>query len=376
VTSTTPETRQREVLRQAGVALHDRLVVLWEVTTDGRLGTVVTSVVDPPQQATELDRDTTLGRWGVPIVAGSRWVGTRVDTRWCIAPVRTQPPAPPPGGIERRSRERLTLELAGLCVGLLDAQPGPHQRLPPDQALWELSRHPSVIAHEVGNPLTVALGNVGLSVESVKRATGLDPTFRATLLEDLAHATGGIEQATEYLRAIQSPPPGISGRLHRFDAVAVIRSCVTLERPLARKAGIQLASTAAAESVFLYGDPNALYQIATNLIRNAVHASQASKRPVVVQVDLAGDAIRLTVRDEGSGIAPADLPRLFDPGFTTKPRGSGSGMGLTVVREITEKMFGGKVTVESAVGVGTEVAVHLPIPPQRQSTGDVRPRLD
>src|SRR5437899_12031933 len=53
---------------------------------------------------------------------GSRWIGSRAapEGAWVIAPVRLRPPAPPPDGRERRSRERLTLELAGLCLGLLD----------------------------------------------------------------------------------------------------------------------------------------------------------------------------------------------------------------------------------------------------------------
>ncbi|MGH7754511.1 MAG: hypothetical protein ACREN5_17030, partial [Gemmatimonadales bacterium] len=261
--------RHHEVLRQASVALHDRVVVVWEVTPQANVTPVAASLPDPPPQATALDFDGTLGRWGIPLVAGSRWIGCHLDQRWCVAPVRVEPPAPPPGGVERRSRERLTLELAGLCVGLLEAQPGPHQRLPPAEALWQLSRQPSVIGHEVGNPLTVALGNVELALQAVRGAAGLDPMFRNSLVEDLTDAVQGIHQATEYLRAIQQPPPGVSGRLHRFEAVAVIRSSVTLERPLARNAGVDLRLEAQADAVFLFGDPNALYQVVTNLVRNA-----------------------------------------------------------------------------------------------------------
>jgi len=71
------------------------------------------------------------------------------------------------------------------------------------------------------------------------------------------------------------------------------------------------------------------------------------------------------VRDEGAGIRPQDLDRIFEPGFTTKPFGEGSGMGLVVVQSVVRNMFAGSVAVDSTVGTGTTVTVTLPIPAQR-----------
>jgi two-component system NtrC family sensor kinase len=117
--------------------------------------------------------------------------------------------------------------------------------------------------------------------------------------------------------------------------------------------------------VFLQGDPNALYQVLTNLIRNAVSASQERRTPVVVTLGQAGDTLRLAVKDDGVGIAAENLERIFEPGFTTQAFGSGSGTGLTVVRQITEEMFRGRVEVDSALRRGTTFKVTLPIPRQR-----------
>jgi signal transduction histidine kinase len=69
------------------------------------------------------------------------------------------------------------------------------------------------------------------------------------------------------------------------------------------------------------------------------------------------------------GIAREHQDRIFEAGFTTKPPGSGSGMGLAVVREITEHMFGGTVRVESEEGAGSSFVLVLPIPPQRAGRG-------
>ncbi len=374
MTATEPSSeraRRREVVRQAGVALQGRVVTLWEVSPEAEVIPLVSSVPDPPYHATKLDLDATLRRWGTPIIQRSRWVGCPLDEtgRWCVAPVRTQPAAPPPEGVERRSRERITLELAGLCLGLIDRAPGASPgRLPESEALLELSRHPSVIAHEVASPLSAALVSVDLCLDAVRTAEPLDPTLRAELVGELANVAQHIDRAVAFLRSIQDRARGALARSERFDAVQVVRSCVTLERPLARRQAVALNLDSSVNSVYLQGDPNALYQVLTNLIRNAVAASQGRKA-VGVGLAQGGGVLRLTVRDQGAGIASEHLERIFEPGFTTKAFGAGSGMGLTVVRQITHDMFGGTVQVESLLGQGSVFTVALPISPQRAPAG-------
>lgn len=347
--------------------LQGRTVTLWEVSQRADVVPVLTSAISPSYHDTALDLDGTLRRWSAPIIQGSRWVGCRLhEGVWCVAPVRTQPPAPPPSGVERRSRERLTLELAGLCLGLLDQPAGATRpRLPEPDALAELARQPSVIAHEVANPLTAALAGLDLTLERVRAATTLAPGLRDELLEDLGGVGESMEQAIAFLRSIQDRARGGLARSERFDAAQVVRSCVTLERPLARKRGVALQGVVSVSGVFLQGDPNALYQVITNLIRNAVAASRERQAPVVVTLEQSGAALNLSVRDEGVGIAPEHRDRIFEPGFTTQAFGSGSGTGLTVVRQLTQEMFQGEVTVDSTVGRGTTFRIELPIPPQR-----------
>src|SRR5213083_3730138 len=359
---------RREVLRAASVALQGRAVTLWEVSSRAEVTAVMTSATSSQSPDTRLDLDSTLHRWGAPIIQGSRWVGCRLDDTgpWCVAPVRRQPAAPPPDGIERRSPERITLELAGLCLGLVDQPPVVSRpRLTEPDALAELVRQPSVIAHEVANPLTAALASLDLSLDLIRTTESLTPGFRADLLQELAGVGEGMEQAIQFLRSIQDRARGGLARSERFDAAQVVRSCVALERPLARKRGIALQGVIAVSGVFLHGDPNALYQVLTNLIRNAVSASRERKTPVVVTLGQVGETLRLAVRDDGVGIAAEHLERIFEPGFTTQAFGSGSGTGLLVVRQITQEMFGGSIRVESTVRRGTTFELSLPIPTQR-----------
>ena len=359
---------RREVLREASIALQGRAVTLWEVSSRAEVIPVMTTAPTSQSGDTRLDLDSTLHHWGAPIIQGSRWVGCRLDDAgpWCVAPVRRQPAAPPPDGIERRSRERITLELAGLCLGLVDQAPVVSRpRLTEPDALAELVRQPSVIAHEVANPLTAALASLDLSLDLIRTAESLAPSFRAELLSELAGVGEGMDQAIQFLRSIQDRARGGLARSERFDAANVVRSCVALERPLALKRSITLQGVIAVSGVFLQGDPNALYQVLTNLIRNAVSASRERNAPVVVTLGQVGEALRMTVQDQGVGIAGEHLERIFEPGFTTQEFGSGSGTGLLVVRQITQDMFGGSVKVDSAVGRGSTFEITLPIPAQR-----------
>src|SRR5438094_5731634 len=219
---------RREVLREASIALQGRAVTLWEVSSRAEVIPVMTTAPTSQSGDTRLDLDSTLHHWGAPIIQGSRWVGCRLDHAgpWCVAPVRRQPAAPPPDGVERRSRERITLELAGLCLGLVD-QPTPppnRHRLTEPDALAELIRQPSVIAHEVANPLTAALASLDLSRELVRAADALEPSFKGELLEELGGVSEGMEQAIEFLRSIQDRARGALARSERFDAAQVARS--------------------------------------------------------------------------------------------------------------------------------------------------------
>jgi len=139
---------------------------------------------------------------------------------------------------------------------------------------------------------------------------------------------------------------------------------------MARKHSVALQDHIGTGGVFLQGEANALYQVLTNLIRNAVRASQHRRVPVTITLQRSDQDLRLIVEDQGMGIPPQQLPRIFDPGFTTQEFGSGSGMGLSVVRQLTEDMFGGRVEVVSTPGAGSTFTIVLPIPPQRTTERD------
>jgi len=369
---TQPETfveGRREILRQASIALGGRPVTVWEVSARAELEPQASSEPAPTHHTTKLDVDATLRRWNIAIVQGSRWVGCQgaADGFWVVAPVRARPPAPPPEGRERRSRERLTLELAGLCLGLLDRrEPTPgHPPAARSDPLNDITTLPGIIAHELSNPLTAARAGLHLAMESLGRWTEVAAGRRLELLDELGQVVEDIDRSASFLRAVKDRARGALARSERFDAVRVVRSCCTLESRVLKEKKIPLEFDSTLEVVYLNGDPNALYDLLVNLIRNAADASAARPAPIRVGLTQVGNAVRLSVRDEGAGIRPQDLDRIFEPGFTTKPFGEGSGMGLVVVQSVVRNMFAGSVAVDSTVGTGTTVTVTLPIPAQR-----------
>ena len=114
-----------EVLRRAAIALDGHRVGVWQANARGRLDLLATSSREDLASADAHQVEATLRQMGQLSRArptARRWVATPLSGGWCVAPVRTEPPQPSPTGAERRGRERMTLELAGVCIGLLGEQ--------------------------------------------------------------------------------------------------------------------------------------------------------------------------------------------------------------------------------------------------------------
>jgi two-component system NtrC family sensor kinase len=106
---------------------------------------------------------------------------------------------------------------------------------------------------------------------------------------------------------------------------------------------------------------NSMQQVLLNLISNALDAlMESQKKEIHIEVYREDDFIQLIVTDSGCGLAPENLEKIYDPFYTTKPIGQGTGLGLTTSRSIIES-HGGAITCESKLGVGTTFKILLPI---------------
>ena len=114
----------------------------------------------------------------------------------------------------------------------------------------------------------------------------------------------------------------------------------------------------------LYVVSDHIVQVLMNLLINAADAleGQIDRRPAIcVASAIDGQFVVVTVADNGPGIASQDLPRVFDPHFTTKPPGRGSGLGLSLCRSLVEQ-DGGTIAIDSKYGQGATARITLPVP--------------
>jgi two-component system, NtrC family, sensor kinase len=105
--------------------------------------------------------------------------------------------------------------------------------------------------------------------------------------------------------------------------------------------------------------PQQVNQVFMNLLLNAAQAMPEGGT-IRIRTELAGDGVRVTVADNGRGIAPEDLDRIFEPGFTTKDARVGMGLGLLITRQIVEG-HSGRISIDSEPGTGSAFTVYLPL---------------
>jgi signal transduction histidine kinase len=112
----------------------------------------------------------------------------------------------------------------------------------------------------------------------------------------------------------------------------------------------------AAEDIEMKADQHLIEQVFVNLFTNAIHAMDGSGS-LTVSASRADGVVKITVSDTGPGIPEKDIPRIFDPFFSTKHKGTG--LGLAIVYNIIQKHYG-KITVASSPGKGATFTILLP----------------
>ena len=110
--------------------------------------------------------------------------------------------------------------------------------------------------------------------------------------------------------------------------------------------------------------PGKVNQVFMNILTNAVQATIAKKgdgeRIVSIATHIAGDHVIISIKDNGIGMSPEVKTRIYDPFFTTKPVGEGTGLGMAIVYGIIEDHHG-SIDIDSTPGIGTEFRIALPI---------------
>jgi two-component system NtrC family sensor kinase len=131
-----------------------------------------------------------------------------------------------------------------------------------------------------------------------------------------------------------------------------------------RYANVQIETHLDSELPLVFASSTELQQVLLNLLNNSVDAMGSSGGHIQITTALRDQNIVIQIADNGIGIAKANLSRIFDPFYTTKPVGKGTGLGLSICYGIIKKM-GGNIEVQSVKGEGTTFSIHLPVDNKR-----------
>lgn len=218
------------------------------------------------------------------------------------------------------------------------------------QKLAALGRLTSGVAHEVKNPLNA----MRIHLELLKtRLADAQPAARENL-DVIAQEIQRLDRVVQgFLKFVR--PQDL--HLGPVDVSALLGEVGRLMAPEAARAGTRIALDVAPELPPVAGDVELLQQACTNLVTNAIQALPNGGTVTLAACRGGDGAIEVRVSDEGVGIPPEDVDRIFRLYYTTKPQGSG--IGLSMVYRIVQ-MHDGRIDVESAVGRGTVMIVTLP----------------
>ena len=194
----------------------------------------------------------------------------------------------------------------------------------------------SGVAHELNNPLQAILG----TVELLER----QPNLPAEALEEVGFVKTQSGRAREIIRNLSRFSSQQSGPPQRVDLHDVVAEVAQLRRTSLLNSGITL-DVDARPSRPVQANFTEVEQVTLNFVINAQQAIEAAGRGrgrIAVRVVDSGRRVRLEVQDDGPGVVPQDEPKLFQPFFTTKPVGQGTGLGLSVSYGIIES-YGGTI---------------------------------
>jgi PAS domain S-box-containing protein len=224
----------------------------------------------------------------------------------------------------------------------------------------ELERHreefAAMVAHDLRNPIQSIL----VQVEMLRRAVDERQPIQQSGLDRLTRLGQRLgRMASDLMDSARLDLSRVVLDLVRRDAVRVVRDVVDLVQPTVGDHPICVRAEPSVPPVLI--DWTRFEQILTNLIENAAKYSEGGTA-IEVSVKRVGREVEVAVRDRGVGIAPAELPRLFDRFYQTgraRERKTGLGLGLYITKGYVEA-HGGRLTVESATDRGSTFRVFLP----------------
>ncbi len=229
------------------------------------------------------------------------------------------------------------------------------------------------VAHELNTPLGNSLLAASALIDHTQgferdsalgiKRSNLD-TFVAEVKQAGAIVMRNLQRAGELVASFkQVAVDRASAQAREFLLDEVVGEIMLTLWPSLKKSGVAITHDVP-QGIVMLSYPGPLGQVITNLINNAVLHGFDGRQGGAVHVAarrLENDWVELTVRDDGLGIAPEILGRIYDPFFTTKLGRGGSGLGLNIVYNMVHGVLGGRIAAASELGKGACFTVTLPL---------------
>ena len=228
--------------------------------------------------------------------------------------------------------------------------------------LAEIGRIAAGIAHEINNPLAIISEIAGWAKVVIEDAKGLGSEEK----KELEKAVNHILEQTKRCRAITHQLLGFSRdsapEKKKVDLHELIKETITFLQPELKYKDIEIVYKFEEKPVHVTTDPKMLEQVLVNLVTNAIHAigeKPNGRGRIELRTEAKPNYAEVAISDNGPGIKEKNKEKIFNLFFTTKPPGTGTGLGLPICQNIMKKL-GGKISFETELGAGTTFVISIP----------------
>ena len=275
--------------------------------------------------------------------------------------------------LKRKDGDRIqTLESAapmldddGAVVGYVSTNTDISERKQAEAAVRQSSRLASLgqvaagVAHEINQPLTYISTMTQATMEDFE----LDDVDKGRVLHRLTESRKYIKRINEIIGHLRTFGRGDEGEMSPVDLTTVLDNTLLLLGERLRQGNIALERHSEGGLPLVRANANQLEQVFVNLFQNASGALAGRREDRRITVAMASlpdsDQVQVKVSDNGVGIPPEDVEKVFEPFFSTKGVGEGTGLGLAIVYGIVQA-HGGTITCESTLKKGTTFTITLP----------------